>query len=259
MNVVERVANLSERVGWMKEFTGSSLSALRFWLSASRNLDHMGVGTYQGTEIAFRGLDTMAIKEVLVDMEYAKVVNQLVDIDAPVILDIGAHIGLFSLSVLKKKPRACVLSVEADPQTYSVLMRNIAALRAKGADWEAIHAAAWGKDGAQLCFEGAGPSMSHRVSDSGKVLVNTITLKSLINRVLERHDDIDMLKIDIEGSEESFLCAAPELLRHVRSVVIELHPGLCNADRVRDVLASAYSTFVDLHDRTSSKPLLLCY
>jgi FkbM family methyltransferase len=259
MNILKRIANLNERVAWMKEFTGSSLSALRFWLYASRNLDHVCVGAYQGTEIAFRGLDTMAIKEVLVDMEYANVVHRLVDLDAPVILDIGAHIGLFSLSVLKKKPRARVLSVEADPQTYSVLMRNIAALHANGANWEAINAAAWGEDGMQLCFEAAGPSMSHRVSDSGKVFVNTTTLKSLVNRVLERHDAIDMLKIDIEGSEESFLCAAPEMLRHVRSLVIELHPGLCNADRVRDVLASAYSTFVDLHDRTSSKPLLLCY
>lgn len=259
MNIVERIANLSERVAWMKEFTGGYLSAFRFWLSASRNLERLEVGCYQGTEIAFRGLDTMAIKEVLVDMEYAKVVDRLADLDAPVILDIGAHIGLFSFSVLKKKPCARVLSVEADPQTFSVLIHNVAAMQAQGADWEAINAAAWGEDGAQLCFECSGPSMSHRVSDRGKVLVTAITLKSLVNRVLEKHDAIDMLKIDVEGSEESFLCAAPELLRHVRSVVIELHPGLCNVDRVRDALASAYGTLVDLHDRTSSKPLLLCY
>lgn len=259
MNIVERITNLSERVAWMRELTGSRLSALRFWLSASRNLDHMGVGTYQGTEIAFRGLDTMAIKEVLVDAEYAKVVDRLAELDAPVVLDIGAHIGLFSISVLKKKPCARVLSVEADPQTYNVLIRNVAALQAQGADWEPINAAAWGEDGTQLSFEGSGPSMSHRVSDSGKVLVTAITLNSLVNRVLGRHGAIDMLKIDVEGSEESFLCAAPELLRHVHCVVIELHPGLCNVERVRGILANAYGTLVDLHDRTSSKPLLLCY
>ncbi len=259
MNIIKRIANLGERVAWMKGLTGGRLSALRFWLSAARNLDNIGVGTYRGTDIVFRGLDTMAIKEVLVDMEYAKVVERLAAIDAPVVLDIGSHIGLFSLLVLKDNPRARVMSVEADPQTYDILIRNVAALRAQGADWEAINAAAWDEDGKRLCFEGSGPSMSHRVSDSGKVLVTSITFKSLMDRLLKKHDFIDMVKIDVEGSEESFLCAAPELLRHVRCVVIELHPSLCNADRVRDVLGHAYGTLVELHDRTSSKPLLLCY
>lgn len=259
MNVLERIANFRHRVSWLSTLTECTWSAISFWLAAARNLDHVGVGRYRGTDIVFRGLDTMAIKEVLIDMEYAKVVSRLAAIDAPVVLDIGAHIGLFSLSVLKESPRARVLSVEADPQTYGILIRNVDALRAQGADWEAINAAAWGEDGKQLYFEGSGPSMSHRVSDIGKVVVTTITFNSLMDRLLEKRDAIDMLKIDIEGSEESFLCASPELLRHVRCVVIELHPRLCNADRVRNVLSHAYGTVAEVHDRTSSKPLLICY
>lgn len=243
----------------MRYLTGGSWSALMFWLSAARNLDHIGFGKYRGTKIVFRGLDTMAIKEVLVDKEYAEVIERLATIDSPVVLDIGAHIGLFSLSVLKENPRARVLSVEADPQTYGILVRNIAALRAQGADWEAINAAAWGADRKQLYFEGSGPSMSHCVSESGKVVVTTITFKRLMDRLLETKDVVDMLKIDIEGSEESFLCAAPELLRYVRCVVIELHPRLCNTGKVRNVLCHSYGTVGEVHDRMSSKPLLICY
>ena len=46
---------------------------------------------------------------------------------APVILDIGANIGLFSLLCLRLNPRARVLACEPSPDTFGVLEANLSA------------------------------------------------------------------------------------------------------------------------------------
>ena len=259
MNLVSRTRNLAERVTWISTVTSSYWSALSFWLSASRNPNHVGHGTYLGTPVSFRGVDAMAIKEVLVDREYAFALDRLAGVASPVVLDVGAHIGLFALWLLKAIPNARLHSIEADPQTYAVLSSNIADARTDGAQWQALHAAAWGTDGGVLRFSSAGPSMSHRVSSEGDVLVEGITLKRLLDGLVGEAGTVDLLKVDIEGSEEAFLCASPALLKRVRNLVVELHPYLCNTGRVEKVLRDCYGTVEEVHGRTSSKPLLMCY
>ena len=63
MNLVSRTRNLVERVSWISTVTSSYWSALSFWLSASRNPNHVGRGAYLGTPMSFRGVDAMAIKD----------------------------------------------------------------------------------------------------------------------------------------------------------------------------------------------------
>ena len=48
--------------------------------------------------------------------------------------------------------------------------------------------------------------------------------------VLHHVQAVDLLKCDVEGAELLFLRSYPELLRSVRTVVMELHPELCDAD-----------------------------
>ncbi len=259
MNLHSRVVNLVERVGWLSTLTPSVRSALAFWWGASRDPNHPGSINYHGTDVVFRGVDAMAIKEVLVDREYGVVLPRLADTDAPLVLDVGAHIGLFSLWLLKEHPRARVRSVEPDPQTYDILGRNVAAARRGGAQWDAVNLAAWDEDRAELRFSGAGPSMSHRVNHAGDTIVRGVTLKTLLDGLGDSGAAIDLMKIDIEGSEEAFLCKDPELLRRVRTIMVELHPKLCNAQRVLDILRDTYRNVAEVQNRTSSKPLLLCY
>jgi FkbM family methyltransferase len=248
-----------DRVAWLSTVTPNMRSALGFWLAAWRNPGHPGLVNYQGTDVVCRGVDAMAIKEVLVDREYAVVLPRLTGAAAPLVLDVGAHIGLFSLWLLKEYPGARVRSVEADPQTYDILARNVAVARSGGARWEAVNAAAWEEDAKEIRFSAAGPSMSHRIDGRGDIIVRGVMLKTLLEGLVDRGGAIDLMKIDIEGSEETFLCKSPELLRRVRNIVVELHPNLCNTQRVLDVLRDAYRTVTEVQHRASSKPLLLCY
>jgi FkbM family methyltransferase len=259
MKLAARAMNLIERVSWLSPYTNGAWSALLFWLSASRDPNHLGRGSYQGTDMLFRGLDVMAVKEVLVDREYAFVLPRMENTETPVVLDVGAHIGLFSLWLLKQCPRVRVRSIEADPRTYGVLSQNVVLACAGGAQWEALNAAAWGEDGGQLRFSAAGPSMSHHVSAEGDIRVEGITMNSLLDGLVGASGTIDLMKVDIEGSEEAFLCADPDLLKRVHHLVVELHPYLCNTGRVEAVLRGSYKTVEMVQGRFSSKPLLMCY
>ena len=50
---------------------------------------------------------------------------------------------------------------------------------------------------------------------------------------------VDLLKCDIEGSEEDFLTSYPDLLRRVRTAVIEHHLGLNDQAACVNALRSA--------------------
>lgn len=258
-NPISRVSSLIERARWLSPYTGGMWPSLSFLLAASRDPEALCRGTFGPSELFFRGADIMALKEVMVDAEYECVLPRLRHTESPVVLDIGAHIGLFSLWLLKQCPRARIRSVEADPRTFGVLSQNVDRRRAAGALWDACNAAAWGQDGGGLRFSVHGPSMSHKVSDQGDVLVEAVSLKRLLDEAAGGDGMVDLMKVDIEGSEEAFLCADESLLRRVRSIVIELHPQLCDATRVEGLLRRIYPSVEDVKDRSSSKPLLLCY
>lgn len=201
----------------------------------------------------------MALKEVFADSEYSFLLPILTQTPRPVVLDIGAHIGTFALWLLRQCPHSRIRSVEADPQTFRILSENVTRAARGGAHWDAINGAAWHARGGKLRFSNTGPSMSHRVDKKGEIVVEGLSLSTLLDDLAGAHGAIDLMKVDIEGSEEAFLCSAPEALRRIRCLVIELHPSLCNTDAVRTVLEQTYSAIIEIQGRASSKPLLLCH
>ena len=101
--------------------------------------------------------------------------------------------------------------------------------------------------------------MGHRLSADGDITVPTTDLAHLVDRQSAEGGMIDLLKVDIEGAEEDFLCTKPEFLERVRVLVVELHPKSCNTARVLETLQRSFKTVEEIPGRFSSKPLLLCY
>lgn len=100
--------------------------------------------------------------------------------------------------------------------------------------------------------------MSHRIDAAGSIEVPSLALTGLLNRLAPNGGRIDLMKIDIEGSEEAFLCADPAALDRVDALVVELHPTLCDTARVEALLRERFSTIRVIEARKSSKPLLYC-
>ena len=213
---------------------------------------------YGGYPFQFRVIDTNAIEEVFVDQEYGFIHEQVTSTFEPIVVDVGAHIGAFALWSIIKNQNAKIFSIEADPDTFKILSHNSGFANEKGVCWQVYNRAAWSSENESLSFSQTGPSMSHRVDPDGSILVPSITLAKLISLCAKNNQPIDVLKIDIEGSEEAFLCEYPEALSKVKCLVIELHPNLCNTERVIKTIDQYFTDVIEVKDRTSSKPLLYC-
>jgi FkbM family methyltransferase len=257
--MLKRVIDFIRRAETHSIFTGNIAKsiAFMFWTKL-RPYDKCCV-QWDGTKFCYRGVDYMALMEVLISREYEFINAELKTEKSPMILDVGAHIGLFALSVLKKHSEACIISVEGDPETFEVLRINNQLNKKKYPNWKVINKAAWSESNVEVGFTNYGPSMSHKVDDSGSIRVKTISLEDLISEIEGECRIVDMIKIDIEGGEEQFICGPASLALSVcKSIVIELHPEYCDCEKIKELLESNYKFVINRSQRTSSKPLLYC-
>ncbi|MCB9978327.1 MAG: FkbM family methyltransferase [Rhodospirillales bacterium] len=252
--LLDRLCDTAARVRFLSVFLGGYPQSLFYLARAKLNPQIRAVGRYKGRFFSFRRCDVLAIREVLHHQEYAFLTPLLKRVENPVILDLGAHIGLFALWALSVNPGADITSVEASPSTFRVLEDNTK--RSASANWRAINRAAW-RDGESVGFMDEGEGMSRRVCAQGKTSVEGISLSPL----LADRAHIDLMKIDIEGAEEVFLCDDPGVraaLDKVGALVIELHGNACDINKVRALLADRFPDIKEMPGRKSSKPLLYC-
>lgn len=252
-NLSASISSFGERTRLLSDFVKNpkQANAAFFIVRSKFDRSHRGKGFFHGMPFFFRAKDVSGVREVLRDKEYSFLDSYLASKTNPVIADIGAHIGTFSLYCFSKNPGTRILSVEASPSTYALLNDTVSQQNQK--TWTVIHRAAW-KDGESVSFSDAGDAMSHKVDANGTLRVEGISLSS----ILEKTGAIDIAKIDIEGAEEVFLFNTPEALDRISTLVIELHPDRINEKAVRDLLNSKFTQVKDIQGRISSKPLLLC-
>ena len=257
---VRRMMSLFELLGWLTPLAGDPLSALRLAWRLRSNPEDIHSVLYSGRQIWFRKQDLQALREVLINREYSFAAESFNLSQSPHILDVGAHIGTFALWCLEQAPEARILCVEANPETDKILRMNVDRWSSSGATLRAEQAAAGDRDGAILRirdFETS--SMSSRVDEAGTLHAPSLSLPSLLDLCAPDSEDIDLAKIDIEGSEEAFLCSHPHSLRRIQALIVELHPSLCDSERVRSLLQAVYPKVIELPDRVSTKPLLFCH
>jgi FkbM family methyltransferase len=148
--------------------------------------------------------------------------------DSPVALDIGAHVGCFSVAFARRHPGARVDSYEASPSTAVYLGRNIAdnglSLRVHG-----NNLAVQGTAGElELADNGAASGHNgvlHLTDEARKVTVTSISMAEALH-ISGR--SADLVKIDTEGGEyDMVLGSDPADWAGVRRVVLEYHdlPG----------------------------------
>jgi len=255
----KRVVDFSRRALWMMQLTGSPWQTFTTIHQIRRHPNKIQTVRSGSFSINFRGTDELALYEVLVLREYDFLRASLAASAHPKVLDIGAHIGTFAIWTFSVNSQAQVLSVEADPDTCQITFQNTQRLSSQGFHWQTLQKAAGDTDDELLSFSSAGPSMSHRLSTQGDIAVCSISLRSLLNTLAPHHGGVDLVKIDIEGGEENFICGDPDALDRVKSVVIELHPQLCDVDNVQNVLIKKFSTIKLVNNRLSNKPLMFCH
>jgi len=148
-----------------------------------------------------------------------------------VIVDAGAYTGLSSVFFAMRYPESQIIAIEPSDSNFEVLVRNSERFK----NIKPVHAALWVQPGwLTVADPGRGAwglqvkenrdmtdHCSERLSDNSGQLVRAITLSDIlrdygINR-------IDLLKLDIEGSERELFSDYEHWIGQVDSIIMELH------------------------------------
>lgn len=130
------------------------------------------------------------------------------------IVDIGAHVGSFTVRAAKKACKGLVVALEPHPENFQLLLRNV---ELNGlTNVIALQVACGSTSGKARLVIGAWSS-AHRLADiesSKNVGVRVATLDDLLDEVRVSH--VSMIKIDAEGAELDILRGADSVLRRDR-------------------------------------------
>ena len=134
--------------------------------------------------------------------------------EVPIILDFGANIGLSIYFCMKHYPKAKVYGYEADPFIFKYLEHNVQGIT--NGNIELFNVALSDAEG--------GLHFASNHADGGRVSDEGVTVRA-VDAVAEirKFDRIDMLKIDIEGSERIILPRISPYLERVENIFIEYH------------------------------------
>lgn len=158
-----------------------------------------------------------------------------------VIFDFGANVGYASVFFALRYPGTRVVAVEPEPSNAALLRRNVASLPAV----EVIEAAVWPHPGSLVLEDPGKGRWGFRVREgvNGSGAVRAVSVPELMERAGVPF--VDLVKIDIEGSEVELFSGQTNWLDHVGALVIELHdrfrPG-CR-DAIDRALAAATPRF----------------
>lgn len=145
--------------------------------------------------------------------------------EAPVIMDIGAHVGGFATAVVAAVPGARVHAFEASPSTADWLRMNIE--RNDLQNRVVVHDVAVSDHHGTLEIIDNGHASAHNGltapdGSGARVRVPCIPFSEAVELSGE---PVDVVKIDAEGAEFSIILGSnPELWSSVRRVVMEYHP-----------------------------------
>lgn len=162
-------------------------------------------------------------KGILLDREYF-----LLDVlltEPKRIIDLGANIGLATLFLHCQFPQAEFVCVEPDPRNKPLLEKTIVLNQIAA---HVIDCAVASKTGTLQLRYGRSPTCSALETSPMHQLERTVPVEvKTIPNILEQigWDYIDLLKIDIEGSEEDLLLRNNQWLERVGTIIIEIHPS----------------------------------
>ncbi|MCW2768986.1 MAG: hypothetical protein JWR27_419 [Aeromicrobium sp.] len=148
--------------------------------------------------------------------------------ESPVALDIGAHVGCFSVAFAERHPGARVDAYEASPSTATYLQRNVTdnGMQARvHSNNLAVQAVAGELTLADNGAASGHNGVLHLTADSRNVTVPSI---AMLEALTISGRSADLVKIDTEGGEyDMVLGSRPEDWGGVRRVVLEYHdlPG----------------------------------
>lgn len=139
-----------------------------------------------------------------------------------VVIDIGAHIGAFSIFAAKSGERIKVYAFEPVPENFHLLTENIRINKLQN-QIKAFEFAVSGAKGHETIFLSDTATNSMFIDKGkGKIDVESLTLNDIFD--LNNLDQCGLLKLDCEGAEYEILFNTPkDYLQKIDVITMEFH------------------------------------
>lgn len=194
-------------------------------------------------DITFRAYDqqgSWAAKSIAKEVDAQYVIPDLMFEPGDVIIDIGAHVGIFSMYYALRHPELEIFSYEPTKRNYNNFVKSLEYNKIKNVNAHNLAVTVDGRDVSmfQPADNTGASSMIYNeaLPFQDKTDAKSITLKNIFGSVLNSpfyngNKKIKILKIDCEGAEYEILTGNMELLKDVDYVLGEFHhvPGKYNA------------------------------
>lgn len=161
----------------------------------------------------------------------------------PLIIDAGANIGLATVYWKQRFPEARIIAFEADPEIVTILEQNVAA--ARYTDVEVVSKAVWVREEV-LTFASEGGDAGRLGEGSTKV--QAIRLADYLT------EEIDLLKMDIEGAEVDVILDCSNKLKLVSNIAVEYHSIVGRPQRLGKMLTCLENAGFRLFVRAEYSP-----
>jgi FkbM family methyltransferase len=171
-----------------------------------------------------------------------------------IILDIGAHIGCFSLLAAGKARTGKIYSFEPSAETYQVLENNVRSNDLSNIKTFPLAVAS--KKGTALLYHDTvtgnwGHSITKELSGKSEE-VSCITLEDFFTAENIRH--VDFIKFNCEGAEFGILLnTSPVVLRRIKCMLILYHGFLEKNISIKQLTAHLSQSGFILHQRYKNK------
>jgi FkbM family methyltransferase len=154
----------------------------------------------------------------------------------PLILDLGANIGISASFFSLCYPGSKVIAVEPASQNISLLTRNTAQIPGI----TVLHGAVGSSSGEVSLFDSGAGNNAFRTFGSESQVLETVLCYS-IQDLVDAHSDATpfLLKIDVEGAEKELFSANFDWIDSFKVIVIETHDWMLPGEAISSNLLNA--------------------
>ena len=168
---------------------------------------------------------------------------------SPLVIDCGAHVGIGVLYWKTLYPGSRVIAFEPDPCIFQALKANCSEL-----DDVTLHNAAIWTSSGSVRFSAVGSVWGHLTSLTGqREDVSEIDVPSFRLRDLLM-EQVDLLKLDIEGAEVDVLVDCADRLGLVRNMFVEYHSFHDRPQRLYEVVRIIEEAGFRIHAYPAASP-----
>lgn len=161
----------------------------------------------------------------------------------PVIIDCGANIGMSVIYFKLLYPTAFIEAFEPDAATFEILAKNCSVNNLSTVTLK--KAAVWTHN--DVISFSASESEASRVLEKSEPQEITVTAVRLAD-VLQKHPNVDFLKMDIEGAEWSVVQDIVPELKRVQNFFLEYHGKSWETYKLNDIMgilkSSGFSVYI---------------